>query len=337
MKFRRLLNHQYLFHYLLWTFFVVSLVSDTYTAFESGPQRFFLYIGGKTCTIALLVYTTLLFIYPILFKKKKYLLFVISALLLCALVGFINANLEMFLNRGKGISVPLFLSQFTMATRYLLIAFLLQITVDYYRQKEVIKKIELEKINAELSFLKAQVNPHFLFNTLNNLYALILQKSDKSADAVLKLADIMKYILAEGTFEKVSLEKELTLLQNYTELERLRKTDAQISFTTTGDINGKLITPLLLLPFVENAFKYGLNTVSGNGFVNIEMKISGQQLYFSVENNNPPASNKEAVQSLGIGIANVKKRLDFLYPGKYEMRIAEDPSFFKIHLQLNLK
>lgn len=334
---RKLLNPQYLFHYLLWTFFVVSLVSDTYSAFQYSPARFFLYIFGKTSAIALLVYTTLLFIYPYLFKKKKYWLFGFAALLLCGLIGFINANLEQFLSRRSGITTPLFLSQFTMATRYLLIAFLLQITVDYYRQKEVIKKIELEKINAELSFLKAQVNPHFLFNTLNNLYALILQKSDKSADAVLKLADIMKYILSEGNLDKVTLEKELTLLQNYTELERLRKTDAQIKFTTTGKINGQLITPLLLLPFVENAFKYGLNTVSGNGFVHIDMDVQGNQLHFSVENNNPPASNKEAIQSLGIGIMNVRKRLDFLYPGKYEMKIAEQPAFFKIDLQLLLK
>jgi LytS/YehU family sensor histidine kinase len=337
MNQRKLLNPQYLFHYLLWTFFVVSLVSDTYIAFQYNPTRFLIYIFSKTGAIVLLVYTTLLLIYPRLFKSKKYLLFIPAALLLCGLVGYINANLEMFLNRQNNITLHLFLSQFTMATRYLLIAFLLQITVDYYRQKEIIKKIELEKINAELSFLKAQVNPHFLFNTLNNLYALILQKSDKSADAVLKLADIMKYILAEGTLDKVTLEKELTLLRNYTELERLRKTDAQINFTTTGNINGQQITPLLLLPFVENAFKYGLNTVSGNGFVNIDMNISGNQLHFSVENNNPPPSNKEALQSLGIGISNVRKRLDYLYPGKYEMKIAEQPAFFKIDLQLNLK
>lgn len=334
---RKLLNPQYLFHYLLWTFFVISLVSDTYTAYQYSPSRFFIYIFSKTGAIAFLIYTTLLLVYPRLFKRKKYFLFIPAALLLCGLVGYINVSVEIFLNPQLKFNLPLFLSQFTMATRYLLIAFLLQITVDYYRQKEIIKKIELEKINAELSFLKAQVNPHFLFNTLNNLYALILQKSDKSADAVLKLADIMKYILAEGNLDKVTLEKELTLLRNYTELERLRKTDAQINFITTGNINGQQITPLLLLPFVENAFKYGLNTVSGNGFVNIDMNISGNQLHFSVENNNPPPSNKEALQSLGIGISNVRKRLDYLYPGKYEMKIAEQPAFFKIDLQLNLK
>lgn len=337
MNRRNLLNSQYLFHYLLWTFFVVSLVSDTYSAFPSGPARFLIYIVGKTGAIALLVYTTLLFIFPRLFKTRKYLLFVLAALLLCGLVGYVNSNLEQYLGRRSGISTPLFLSQFTMATRYLLIAFLLQITVDYYRQKELIRKIELEKINAELNFLKAQVNPHFLFNTLNNLYALILQKSDKSGEAVLKLADIMKYILAEGNLEKVPLEKEITLLQNYTALERLRKTDAEIKIQTTGSINGQLITPLLLLPFVENAFKYGLNTVSGNGFVHIGMDVQGNQLHFTVENNNPPASNKEAVQSLGIGIVNVRKRLDFLYPGRYHMQISEQPACFKIDLQLNLK
>ena len=257
--------------------------------------------------------------YPILFKRKKYILYTIAALLLCGLVAAANSSLERYMTPELTGQAVVW-GQFTMAMRYLLIAFLLQITVDYYRQKELLKKAELEKINAELNFLKAQLNPPFLFNTLNNLYGLILEKSDKCGESVLKLADIMKYMLSEGKEDKVALEKEISLIQNYTELERLRKTDAAITFTITGNVNGQLIPPLLLLPFIENAFKYGLNTVSR-----------------TVENNTPPDSNKEAIQSLGIGIENVKKRLRLLYPDKYEMLIAEDPQFYKVTLHLNLK
>jgi two-component system, LytTR family, sensor kinase len=337
MQARRLINPQFLFHYLLWIFFLVSLISDVYGAFPRSPSRFIIYIISKTSVIAFVVYTNIGLLYPKLFKQRKYVMYVICAILLCSIAGLANSYIENYFNYELLVNTELMLSQSTMAARYLLIAFLLQITVDYYRQKETIKKIEVEKVNAELKFLKAQVNPHFLFNTLNNLYALILSKSDKSAESVLKLADIMKYILAESKEDKVALEKEILLLQNYIDLERLRKSDATISFTVTGKSEGQFVTPLLLLPLVENAFKYGLNTVSKNGFINMSMAITDDGLSFLVENNNPPASNKEALQSMGIGIDNVKKRLELTYPGKYEMTIAEDAAVFRITLQLRLK
>lgn len=338
MQSRKWLKPQYLFHYLLWAFFVVSLLADIYPLYGRNPSQFFIYFFSKTGAIIALVYINLGIFYPALFKRKKYVFYSLAALLLCVTVGIVNTMLEQYMTPNlNDRDWEVFWGQFTMALRYLLIAFLLQITVDYYRQKDILKKMELEKINAELNFLKAQVNPHFLFNTLNNLYGLILQKSDKSGEAVLKLADIMKYILSEGKEDKVALEKEIKLIHDYTELERLRKSDAAITLNVNGTVNGQLITPLLLLPFIENAFKYGLNTVAKNGFINIKLDVREKELDFSVENNNPPASNKEAMQSLGIGIGNVKQRLNFLYPGKHQMKIDEDPQFYKVTLQLNLK
>lgn len=338
MQSRKWLRPEYFFHYLLWIFFLLSLVADVYPNYNQDPTRFFIYVFGKTAVIAALVYVNIGIFYPWLFKRKKYVLYTLIALLLCAAVGAGNTAWERYMQPGLGSKwLEVFLGQFTMAMRYLLIAFLLQVTVDYYRQKEAIKKMEVEKVNAELNFLKAQVNPHFLFNSLNNLYALILEKSDKSGEAVLKLADIMKYILSEGKEDKVLLEKEIELIRNYTELEGLRKADAAISLQVSGHVNGQLITPLLLLPLIENAFKYGLNTVSKNGFINICMNAGEHSLDFSVENNNPPLSNKEALQSMGIGISNLKNRLNLLYPGKHQMNIAEDRDFYKVRLQLNLK
>ena len=243
------------------------------------------------------------------------------------------ANLQV---KSPSTHFLLFLSQLGMAARYFLISFLLKITVDYYIQKETIKKIELEKATAELNFLKAQVNPHFLFNTLNSLYALILEKSDKSGEAVLKLADIMKYLLAEGKENKVLLQKEIDLLFNYTELERLRKPDAEITFISSGDTCNYFITPLLLLPLVENAFKYGLNSVSKNGFVRISIIEQNTYLHVTVVNNVPPVSNNIALQSLGLGIENVKRRLQLLYPGNYDFTIENDKNSFFVNLKLEL-
>lgn len=268
-------------------------------------------------------------------------------LLITLLAGYGNMQLEV--NVSSNITFEthfahfqFFLSQLGMAARYIVISFLLKITVDYYMQKETIKKIELEKANAELNFLKAQVNPHFLFNTLNNLYALILEKSDKSGEAVLKLADIMKYILAEGKEDKVLLQKEIDLLYNYTELERLRKPNAAITFNTSGNTTNCFITPLLLLPLVENAFKYGLNSVTKNGFVRIHITAQNTMLDVAVENNLPPTNlpagrqATDALQSLGLGIENVKRRLELLYKGKYDLTIQNRGDSFFVNLKLQL-
>lgn len=338
MNTRKLVRPPYIYHGVLWLFFLTSLVSDVYLTLNVDPTRFFIYVLSKSAVIIALVYTHLGIFHPLLFKRKKYVLYGVTAFLLCAVVGIGNTLIEVYHNANlRGREQEVIWGQFTMALRYLFIAFLLQVVVDYYRQKEMIKKIELEKLHAELKFLKAQVNPHFLFNTLNNLYALILQRSDKSAESVLKLADIMKYILAEGKEDKVPLEKEIKLIRDYTDLESLRKSDAAIGFRVTGHINGQLITPLLLLPLIENAFKYGLNTVARNGFVNIAMNVEGNTLDLSVENNSPLNSNKEAIQSLGIGIDNVKRRLELVYQDRYYLKLVEEPAVFRVLLQLNLK
>lgn len=334
-------NSKYFFHILFWITFILSLSADVSGLYLTSKMRFFIFVFGKTAVQAALVYINILVLFPAYFKKKKYFLYTFFVLLITLLAGYGNMQLEV--NVSSNITFEshfahfqFFLSQLGMAARYIVISFLLKITVDYYMQKETIKKIELEKANAELNFLKAQVNPHFLFNTLNNLYALILQKSDKSGEAVLKLADIMKYILAEGKEDKVLLQKEIDLLYNYTELERLRKPNAEITFNTSGNTTNSFITPLLLLPLVENSFKYGLNSVTKNGFVRITITAHNTMLNVTVENNVPPVSNNDALQSLGLGIENVKRRLELLYPGNYDLTIENRGDSFFVNLKLQL-
>jgi sensor histidine kinase YesM len=341
MSLKDIFTSKYSFHFLLWIFFIVSLAVDSTLLFSKSKLYFVYFIFAKTFIQAVLVYVNILLLYPVFFKKKKYLLYVISVIIVTLIAGYWNLKLEIFTkNNGQELNMDrhfrFFLSQSGMAARYILISFLLKISVDYYEQKEVLKKIELEKATAELNFLKAQVNPHFLFNTLNNLYALILENSDKSGEAVLKLADIMKYTLAESKEDKVLLQKEIQLLYNYTELERLRKPDAAVSFTVSGKTDSSFITPLLLLPLVENAFKYGLNLVAKNGFIRINIKTENKELHVTVENNIPPVKNNEAFKSLGTGIENVKRRLEILYPGKYVINIDSKAEVFFVHLQLQL-
>ena len=289
----------------------------------------------------ILVYFNLLYLYPTLFGAKRYFIYTFCLILITILAAYVNAKLELFVLEIKGREISTlgtlyFIRQFTMAIRYVLTAFMLQITVDYFEQKEELKRIELEKAMTELNFLKAQVNPHFLFNTLNNLYGLIIEKSDKSAECVLKLADILKYTIGEGNQDKVLLKKELQLLENYIELEKLRTPEANVTFTKSNTNDSLRITPLLLLPFVENAFKHGLNTVSKNGFIHLQISTKEQLLNLSIENNLPPVNNTIAIQSHGIGIDNVKKRLNLLYANRHELVIERKSDSFLVNLQINL-
>jgi two-component system, LytTR family, sensor kinase len=332
---------KYVFHFILWILVTISLGIDASEIYSLSLSLFFFFIFAKTAVLLVLVYLNLLLFYPLYFTTRKYLSYFLCIIVITLIAGYLNTKLELFIREKRGLTTKpdqliFFLKQFFMAVRYVLTAFLLQITVDFYEQKEKIKKVELEKTIAELNFLKAQINPHFLFNTLNNLYALIIEKSEKSGECVLKLADILKYILSEGKEDRVSLKKELVLLDNYIELEKLRKPDADVSFSTETNTNSCLITPLILLPFVENAFKHGLNTVANGGFIHLHIKVIEKLLTLSIENNIPPANNTVAIQSHGIGIENVRKRLDLVYPNSYQLLIEKKSHSFLVNLQLQL-
>ncbi len=332
---------KYVFHIILWILVVISLGIDANELYSLSLSLFFFFIFAKTLVLVVLVYLNLLLFYPLYFTKRKYLFYFLCITAVTLIAGYLNTELELYVREKRGLfnkpdQLIFFTKQFFMAVRYVLTAFFLQITVDFYEQKEKIKKIELEKTIAELNFLKAQINPHFLFNTLNNLYALIIEKSEKSGECVLKLADILKYILSEGKEDKVSLKKELVLLDNYIELEKLRKPDADVSFTAETNTNSYLITPLILLPFIENAFKHGLNTAANGGFIHLHIKVIEKLLTLTVENNIPPADNTAAIQSHGIGIENVRKRLDLVYPNAYQLLIEKKRDSFLVHLQLQL-
>jgi two-component system LytT family sensor kinase len=197
------------------------------------------------------------------------------------------------------------------------------------------KEIANEKLQAELSFLKAQINPHFLFNTLNNIYALASDKSDNTAPAVMKLSSIMRYVLTEARNDLVPLEKEILFTSHYIELQKMRLTmKSSIDFTINGDPLGRQIAPLLLLPFVENAFKYGFSTRERSP-VTILLDIRQDSLYFSVTNNKQTNTALKAADNTGIGISNTRRRLDLLYGDKYTLAIDDEPATFTVHLNIN--
>jgi LytS/YehU family sensor histidine kinase len=211
----------------------------------------------------------------------------------------------------------------------------LKLSLDWYEQQLIIQKITVEKLHAEVDFLRAQINPHFLFNILNNLYALTLKKSDLAPDVVLKLSDMMEYMLYSSTDEKVLLEKEVTYLNNYIELERLRFSgESAISLNVNASFNGQEIAPLLLLPLVENASKHGLSTQSENGWLTVNIGMHQSTLTVVVENAKPPSIARK--RKGGIGIGNLRKRLELLYPSRHRLELEDKQDSFLARLEIEL-
>lgn len=200
------------------------------------------------------------------------------------------------------------------------------------------KKLERETLQSELKFLKNQINPHFLFNTLNNIYSLALIKSDLAPEVILKLSEILRYMLYECNEPKVKLVNEISYIKNYMDLEKLRqKDDVMMEFTTEGEIGEQLISPMLFTPFLENAFKHGINKVLKDACVKVHLKVDSDHLYFRVQNTKPEFEPDNITKRQGgIGLANVRKRLELLYPGNYSLDIQNTLTKYIIELNLNL-
>lgn len=198
--------------------------------------------------------------------------------------------------------------------------------------------LKVENINIEKNFLKSQLNPHFLFNTLNNLYSLVIKKDPTAPDVIVNISDVMAYTLYESSTDKVALEKELNFLQNYFELEKMRYSSAdniELEISIHQDISQLLISPLLTFPFIENGFKYGL-TSSEDNFLKINITVKNNTFLFSIIN-----STDNTVRSQnrfgGIGVENAKKRLQLIYPEKeHELIINNENGFFSVYLTINL-
>ncbi len=197
---------------------------------------------------------------------------------------------------------------------------------------------ELKLKEAELKLLKAQIHPHFLFNTLNNLYGLTLEKSDEAPNLVLRLSEILDYILYRCDEKLVPLQEEMNLLVNYIEIEKIRyskKLSLETNFPKQTD--SLKIVPLILLPFVENAFKHGVSKFPGNAFVKLKIYLEDKTLLFRIQNSRNSHSDDEENYSGGIGLKNVRKRLDLVYPEKYILNIDKSDEKFSINLTLELE
>jgi LytS/YehU family sensor histidine kinase len=207
----------------------------------------------------------------------------------------------------------------------------------WYLIQQYTLNLQNEKLESELKLLKSQIHPHFLFNTLNNLYALTLKKSDKAPDMVIQLSNLLEYSLYSGKEAEVELNEELKQLNGYIDLEKLRYGKRlNIKANIPSQHDGLMIAPLLLLPFVENSFKHGASNDIVSPFIEISANMTDGLLYFTIRNSYQPVSGKQDNYKEGIGLSNVKRRLELLYAGKHELIINQQDNVFEVNLILEL-
>jgi len=277
---------------------------------------------------------------------KKYWLYIISIIALIALMAaaktiiavFYREEVLRYVNEKTNIveyrDLNAFLWSSVFVSGFFIISgCLIKFALDWFSNIRIQRSLETEKKDMELQFLKSQLNPHFLFNSLNNIYSLAYQKSDKTADAILKLSEIMRYMIYESNDSWVALSKEIEYVKSYIELQKLRfKDGAAVVMTLNGEIDNQQILPLILISFVENAFKHGVaNDPSDPIRINI---IANQKiLHFSITNKKNNA-NKDAMG--GVGLNNVERRLQLLYPERYKLNIVNSATHYTSELMLDI-
>lgn len=361
-------SQKIIFHILMWFVFSVLLFLNYHLEFElSAFNSFILTLRSALNNVVVFYIFFYLFIPKVISSDKKaVLILLILSIPVCVYI-WLSANYLIFslyhnlgyeINAGafkdlirrnasqtffQAIKFETVLSNTVLViytlSPFFFVKILFEIVRIYNRSTRLQQQkleIEIQNINIEKDFLKSQLNPHFLFNTLNNLYGLIVKKDDLASEVVLNLSEIMSYTLYESNSEKVALEKELDFIRNYFELEKMRyPKDKNIKLEILGDdeIAGLYIAPLLTFTFIENAFKYGLKN-SDKQFINQKIKIENNMFYFVLENDFDKTETKKEFG--GIGLENIKKRLQLLYPNHNDLKISTFENSFKVELKINL-
>lgn len=303
----------------------------------------------------LATYFTLYILIDKLLIRKKYGAFLILLLASLVLFGFalrIVAYYTIYpLYWPEAASVPLFflpkilISIFAICSLVAIVA-LFHLIKHWYKHQhatnllqQTAQQLEKEKLEAELKLLKSQINPHFLFNTLNNLYVLTLNTSHKAPEMVYKLSQLMHYMLYDGNQQEVALEKEIQYIENYISLEKIRyDANVDVSLNVYNDIDGIYIAPLLILPFVENSFKHGLSNRISGGWVRIDILVSDSTLIVKIENSKTAQGVEKSVKPVsGIGLLNVGRRLDLIYSGRHTLQIIDEKETYLAVLKIKVE
>ena len=305
----------------------------------------------KVIAQAIAAYGLIYWIIPQTLNKKKYLLFIFSALSWLYLVFaflmifkyyYLEPKFPGFFDDwlGHKMSVPERLTSFKLIFRefsFITYPIIILGFISFNHKQQRLLKLEEEKKSMELKVLKNQLNPHFLFNTLNNLYTLTLKKDDKAPEVIAKLSEILDFVLYRCNEDYVSIEKEIALIDNYIALEKLRYNENRLNISFIKNIQeSNKISPLIILTFIENAFKHGVINETEKANIKLNLESKKEQIIFSIENTKPQNGITAITTKSKIGLENVRKQLSLLYPKKHSLEIIEDQKKFFIKLKLTV-
>jgi LytS/YehU family sensor histidine kinase len=288
--------------------------------------------------VMIATYTTIYGLLPFYLKKRN---LPLTLILLVLLIFTVTLSERIALRLVNGLSIEpgaLFGVTFLylmLETNFMVaIAFAIKIVKKWKEQQQ--EKFEMEKLNlqSELNLLKAQLHPHFLFNTMNNLYALSLGESTKTSEGIAKISELLRSVLYDCNDIEIELEKEISLIENYIDLEKMRYGKRlQVNFDVSGLTKEIKIAPMLFFTFVENCFKHGCSNDPGNPYINIRILVNGKEISFYAENSKTDKRSKKTEQKNGgIGLVNVRKRLDIIYGNRYDLKINDTQNRFNVSL-----
>lgn len=334
-----------LLHFLFWmlalVLFVVLIFLTRHFRLQAMDFQTAMNIIITLVFLAVSVYINLLLLLPLFFRRRRFFLFSILELSNIALFICLNYMISMAFEGKHPNFFNEMVAEFILVLVFLVITTLIKFTRDSIALQDAtlkIREIERENVESELRALKAQINPHFFFNTLNSIYSLSLDRSEKTPELILKLSELMRYILYETRDDNESIDHQLNFLQNYIYLEQLRTDEkVKIEMEIKGDHRDLMVAPLLFVPFIENAFKHVGKEKDEPSFIRIMFDLSRpDRVTFSVKNKKYNSNTNVNGMKEGIGLSNVRKRLDLLYPSKHILKISDSGNVFEVDLTLDL-
>jgi two-component system LytT family sensor kinase len=341
MKLPWIFKNRIFLHTLFWVAHVV-FYATLWGSFEENYEQTFLeqlmFLPGQM----LFTYFVLYFLLPRYILKGQYtaftIIFLISSFAVGTLQRYIAFQIDYPLYYPEALKDPFFyfpkiVKFFVNIYPVVFTALTIKLLKYWYANQQAQQILTKEKLEAELKFLKTQIHPHFLFNTLNNLYALTLKKSEKAPEMVLKLSELINYMLYECAADEVPLSKEVKFIQNYISIERMRYGDKlELDVRVSGDTSSVYIAPMIILPFVENCFKHGASEELQQGWVTVQIEATTETILIKVENSKAHTENNH--NGTGIGVQNVKRRLSLLYPNRHELKILDGKETFLVILTI---
>lgn len=290
--------------------------------------------------VMLATYTTIYAILPFYLKTRK---LVASVFMVAMLLFFVTLGERIFIRNLNGLQITTdtllgvtFLYLMLETNLMVGMGFTVKFVKKWFEQQQEKHEMEKKHLESELNVLKAQLHPHFLFNTMNNLYALSIEKSSKTSEGIARISDLLRSVLYECNDSEIYLDKEISLIENYIDLEKMRYGDRlNVRFEVTGPVDKMKIAPMMLFTFVENSFKHGSSNDPENPFIRIELEVNERELFFYAENSKPNVQTPNSrTNSGGIGLANVRKRLEIIYKDKYELKCGDEACSYNVILRI---